>query len=122
MAKRILIVEDEPNIIDIATVRLEHLGYEVIPAVDAEEAIAFLQKNTCNLILMDLLLPKMQGDELCKNLKSDDRYKNIPIILFTASVIRPSLLEQVREMGADDCILKPFEPEELSEKIKKFIG
>ncbi|MFA5316463.1 MAG: response regulator [Dehalococcoidales bacterium] len=122
MAKRILVVDDEPDIMDVATVRLKHLGYEIIPAVDAEEALAFLQKDVPDLVLLDLLLPKMQGDELCKMLKSDDRYKDIPIIIFTASAIRPSLPENIKAMGADDCILKPFDPEELLGKVKKFIG
>ena len=122
MAKKILVVDDEPDILDLATFRLENSGYEIINAVDAEEALVILQKDTPDLILLDLLLPKMQGDELCKKLKSDDKYKNIPIILFTASTTRPNLPEEVKKMGADDCILKPFEPEELLGKIKKFIG
>jgi CheY-like chemotaxis protein len=122
MAKRILIVDDEPDIMDVATVRLRHLGYEIIPAIDAEEALAILKKDIPDLILLDLLLPKMQGDELCKKLKSDIKYKLIPVILFTASAIRPQLPEEVKKMGADDCIVKPFEPEELLGKIKKFIG
>ena len=122
MAKKILIVDDEPDILDLATVRLKKLGYEIIEAVDAEEALAILQKDTPDLILLDLLLSKMQGDELCKKLKSDDKFKNIPIILFTASAIRTSLPEKIKEMGADDCIMKPFEPEELLGKVKKFIG
>lgn len=121
MAKRILVVDDEPDIMDVATVRLKYLGYEIIPAIDAEEALAILEKDTPDLILLDLLLPKMQGDELCKKLKSEDKYKNIPIILFTASAIRPRLFEKIEEMGADDCIMKPFEPEELISKVKKFI-
>ena len=122
MGKRILVVDDEPDIMDIGTIRLKHLGYEIIPALDAEEAIAFLRKDTCDLILLDLLLPEMQGDELCKKLKSDDKYKNIPIILFTASTVRPSLPDEIKAMGADDCVLKPFEPEELVAKVKKLIN
>jgi DNA-binding response OmpR family regulator len=122
MAKKILIVDDEPDILDLATVRLKKLGYEIIEAVDAEEAFVILQKNAPDLILLDLLLPKMQGDDFCKKLKSDDKFKFIPIVLFTASTIRPSLPEKIKEMGADDCIMKPFEPEELLGKVKKFIG
>ena len=122
MAKKILVVDDEPDILDLATFRLENSGYKIINAVDAEMALAILQKDTPDLILLDLLLPKMQGDELCKKLKSDEKYKNIPIILFTASAIRPSLPEEMKKIGADDCILKPFEPEELLGKVKKFIG
>jgi len=122
MAKKILIVDDEPDMLDLATVRLRKLGYEIIEAVDAEEAMVFMQSNTPDLILLDLLLPKMQGDELCRKLKSEDKYKNIPVILFTASAIRPSLPEKIREIGADACILKPFEPQELIDEVKRFIG
>jgi DNA-binding response OmpR family regulator len=122
MARRILVVDDEPDIMDVATVRLKHLGYEIIPAIDAEEALAILQNDTPDLILLDLLLPKMQGDELCKKLKIDDKYKNIPVILFTASAVRTGLPDRVKEMGADACIMKPFEPEELLEKVRRFIG
>jgi CheY-like chemotaxis protein len=122
MAKKILVVDDEPDVMDIATVRLKYLGYEIIPAFDAEQALAILQKDTPDLILLDLLLPKMQGDELCKKLKSAGKFKGIPVILFTASTIRPRLLENIKEMGADDCIAKPFEPEDLVEKVKKYIG
>jgi CheY-like chemotaxis protein len=122
MAKTILVVDDEPDILDLATVRLKKLGYEIVEAVDAEEAVAFLQNNTPDLILLDLLLPKMQGDELCKKLKSDCKYKNIPVILFTASAIRTGLPEKIKEIGADDCIMKPFEPQELISKVKRFIG
>ncbi|MDD5437222.1 MAG: response regulator [Candidatus Omnitrophica bacterium] len=122
MSKKILVVDDEQDIMDVATVRLKHLGYEIIPAVDAEEALVILQKVTPDLILLDLLLPKMQGDELCKRLKSDDKFKKIPVILFTASAVRPSLPESMEDMGADDCVLKPFDPQELLSKVKKFIG
>jgi DNA-binding response OmpR family regulator len=122
MAKKILVVDDEPDILDLATVRLKKLGYEIIEAVDAEAAMNFLQNDTVDLILLDLLLPKMQGDEFCRKLKSDDRYKNIPVILFTASTIRPSIPGKIKEMGADDCIFKPFESEELIGKVKNFIG
>jgi len=122
MAKKILVVDDEPDIMDVATARLKHLGYEIIPAIDAEEAMVLLLDNVPDLILLDLLLPKMQGDELCRKLKSDDKYKNIPVILFTASAIRSSLPDKIKEMGADECIIKPFEPQELISKVKKFIG
>ncbi|MCX6355761.1 MAG: response regulator [Candidatus Aureabacteria bacterium] len=125
MAKKILVVDDEPNIMDVATVRLKRLGYEIISAFDAEKALTFLQNVTPDLILLDLLLPQMQGDELCKKLKSDDKFKHIPIIIFTASAIRTSLPEKIKEMGADDCIMKPFDPEELlgkvTGKVNKFI-
>jgi DNA-binding response OmpR family regulator len=120
MSKKILIVDDEPDILAVTVTRLETSGYEVLMAKDGEEALKLLKKSKPDLILLDLLLPKMQGDELCKKLKSDVKFKHMPIILFTASIIR--VPAKVEEMGADDYILKPFEPEELLFKIKKFIG
>ncbi len=83
MPKKILIVDDEADIFTIEQIRLESFGYEIVGAKDAESAMEFLQKCLPDLILLDLLLPKMQGDEFCKKLKSDEQYKNIPVILYT---------------------------------------
>jgi len=120
MAKKILIVDDEPDLLKVTVTRLETSGYEVLQAVSSEGALEVLKKNKPDLILLDLLLPDMQGDTLCKQLKSDKALKDIPIVLFTASIVR--VPEKVKEMGADDYILKPFEPEDLLFKIKKFTG
>lgn len=120
MRKKILIVDDEPDILRLTVIRLEGLGYEILQAIDSESALELLKKKRPDLILLDLLLPQMQGDELCKKLKSDIKFKDIPIILFTASIVR--VPDKVKEIGAEDYIMKPFEPEELLYKIKKFIS
>lgn len=120
MTKKILIVDDEADILTLETERLKRAGYDILTADSAEGAINLLAKNAMDLILLDLVLPKMQGDALCKLLKSNDRLKNIPIIIFTASSIR--MPENFAELGADDYLLKPFEAADLMEKIKKFIG
>jgi len=85
-------------------------------------APAFFTKETNkpDLILLDLLLPKMQGEEVCQRLKSDHKLKQIPVIIITASVAH--VTETIKKICADDYMLKPFEPEELLFKIKKFIG
>lgn len=119
MPKKILLVDDEPDILAVTVTRLETSGYEVLIAKDGEEALELLNEVKPDLILLDLLLPKMQGDELCKKLKSDIKFKHIPIILFTASIIR--VPAKVREIGADDYITKPFESDNLLYKIKKLI-
>lgn len=120
MAKTVLIVDDEADFLTVIVARVESAGYKVIQAASAEEAFAIVNKNKPDLILLDLLLPNMQGDVLCKQLKSNDALKNIPVIIVTASIIR--IPERVKEIGADDYLLKPFEPEDLLFKIKKFIG
>ncbi|MCX6355764.1 MAG: response regulator [Candidatus Aureabacteria bacterium] len=120
MKKTILIVDDERDVLSVLKLRLQSSGYRILVAESAEEALDILKKNTPDLIFMDLLLPKMQGVEVCKRLKSDDKFRHIPIILFTASTM--DVAEKVKEAHADDYLLKPFEPEALLSKIRKFIG
>ena len=120
MTNKILLIEDELDLVEVIKMRLENSGYEVISALSGEEAFTFLQKEIPNLILLDLLLPGMRGEEICKKLKCDNRFKTIPVILFTASA--SNIPKVVKEVCADDYITKPFEPEELLFKIKKFIG
>ena len=119
MAKRILLVDDDPDILAVTEYRLKHLGYEITSAIDAEQALVFLQKESFDLIILDRLLPKMQGDDLCKMLKSDLKYKNIPIILFTALI--NDVEKIVKETGADDYITKPYDPQELIRKVNSCI-
>ena len=120
MTNKILLIEDELDLVEVTKMRLEKSGYEVISAVNSEEAFTFLQKDIPDLILLDLLLPDMRGEEICKKLKCDDRLKTIPVILCTASASDVSKV--AKEVGADDYTMKPFEPEVLLSKIKKFIG
>ena len=120
MTNKILLIEDELDLVEVTKMRLEKSGYEVISALSGEDAFTFLQKDIPDLILLDLLLPGIQGEEVCKKIKCDDRLKTIPVILFTASA--SDIPKVVKEVGADDYVTKPFEPEELLSKIKKFIG
>lgn len=120
MINKILLIEDELDLSELTKIRLENSGYEVVSALSGEEALTLLQKDIPDLILLDLLLPGMHGEEVCKKLKCDDRLKKIPIILFTAS--SSDILEVAKEIGADDYIMKPFAPEELLDKIAKCLG
>ena len=120
MAKKVLIVDDEPDILRAAKVRLISFGYEVITAGDGNNIVNIVQKDMPDLILLDLRLPRMDGDKICAMLKTDDRFKHIPIILFTASVVHAPM--KADKLGVDDLIIKPFEPDVLLYKIKKIIG
>lgn len=120
MAKRILIVDDEPDILKIAVFRLKKSGYEILTAIDGQGGLDSAKKDTPDLILLDLILPRMTGDEVCRRIKADDKLRHIPVILFTASIVE--IQEKLKDSGAEDYLIKPFEPEELLEKIRKFIG
>ena len=120
MTNKILLIEDELDLVEVIKMRLENSGYEVIGVLSGEEAFTYLQKDIPDLILLDLLLPGMRGEEICKKLKCDDRLKTIPVILCTASA--SDIPKVVKEVGADDYAMKPYVPEDLLIKVKKFIG
>ena len=118
--KKILLIEDELDLVEVTKMRLEKSGYDVIAVSSGEAALDLLQNDSPDLILLDLLLPGIRGEEICKKLKCDNRLKTIPIILFTASA--SDIEKLTKEICADDYIMKPFEPEDLLGKVKKFIG
>lgn len=120
MPKRILIVDDEPDILRVVIFRLKKSGYEVLTAIDGQAALDLIQKEPLDLIILDLRLPIIGGLEVCKQIKSNDKFKHIPVILFTAST--GSIKEKAAEACANDYLIKPFEPEVFLQKIKTFIG
>jgi len=118
--KRILLVDDEEDLRKMLKFRLEALNYDVVEAADGEDALKKAKSIKPDLMILDLMLPKLDGFEVCKTLKSDENYKNIPIIMFTASAQEKDG-ELSREVGSDAHITKPFEPQELVEKIKELL-
>jgi DNA-binding response OmpR family regulator len=119
MSKNILIVDDEKDFLDLCSIRLKTAGYGIYSASSAEDAISLLKNISPDLILLDLRLPGMQGDEFCKMMKNSARTRSIGIILFSAAGC--DLSQKQKECEADDFISKPFESRELLDKIKKFI-
>lgn len=120
MKKRILLVDDEKELVQTVTMRLEANGYEVIPAYDGKEALDKAKKEKPDLIILDLMLPKMDGYKVCGLLKADARYNKIPIIMFTARAQEEDI-KMGQEVGAEAYIIKPFEPKALLDKIQELI-
>ncbi|MBI5145225.1 MAG: response regulator [Candidatus Omnitrophica bacterium] len=118
--KKILVVDDEKELVEMIKMRLEANDYEVISAFDGQEALEKAKKEKPDLIILDLMLPKMDGYKVCGLLKADTRYNKIPIIMFTARV-QESDIKLGQEVGADAYITKPFEPETLLGKIKELL-
>jgi two-component system phosphate regulon response regulator PhoB len=117
MAANILVVEDEPAIQELIAVNLEHAGHHVIRARDAEGALHIVHNALPDLLLIDWMLPGLSGVALAKQLRQEERTKQIPIILLTA---RSSEQDKIHglETGADDYVTKPFSPRELLARIK----
>ena len=114
MDRKILIVDDEKNIVDIIAFNLKKEGYTVITAADGEEGVQKAMEENPDLILLDIMMPKMDGYEVCKKIREK---KNTPIIMLTA---RAEELDKVLglELGADDYVTKPFGVRELMARVK----
>jgi phosphate regulon transcriptional regulator PhoB len=115
--KKILIVDDEPDIVSLVSYNLKKEGFDVSSAFDGEDALKAIRKEKFNLIILDLMLPGIQGMELCSILRSSEETSSIPVIMLTA---KSEELDKVLglEMGADDYITKPFSPRELIARVK----
>ncbi len=114
MDKKILIVDDEKNIVDIIAFNLKKEGYKVLRAGDGAEGVRLTMEENPDLILLDIMMPKMDGYEACKKIREK---KNTPIIMLTA---RAEELDKVLglELGADDYVTKPFGVRELMARVK----
>jgi phosphate regulon transcriptional regulator PhoB len=114
--KHILIVDDEPDLVELLSYNLKKEGFTVTSAVDGEEALLMLKKSTFSLILLDLMLPGIQGLELCRILRQNQKTEHIPIIMITAKGEETDKIRGL-ETGADDYITKPFSPKELIARV-----
>lgn len=121
MKKKILVVDDEPDIQTIVSARLMSMGFEVLLAKDGQEGLDLARKELPDVILLDLMLPKLDGYKVCRMLKFDKTYENIPVIIFSAkgSDADKKLAEQA---GADAYMVKPFDLHLFTQTIQKLIG
>ena len=115
MAKRVLVVDDEQNIVDILRFNLEREGYEVITAEDGVQGLNLARSSDPDLILLDVMMPEMDGFQVCRELRKED--KLTPIIMLTA---REEEADRVMglELGADDYVSKPFSVRELMARVR----
>ena len=116
--KRILIVDDEPDLVTLVAGRLRANGYEVSSAGDGYAGLEAAKKDKPDLIILDLMLPKMDGYKVCGLLKRDARFAHIPVILFTAKAQEEDMILG-EEVGANAFVTKPFDPQALLAKIQE---
>jgi two-component system response regulator VicR len=117
LSARIMVVDDEPPIVDLLSYNLRRANYEVVIARDGEEALAKAQQEQPDLIILDLMLPRLDGLEVCRALR---RERDVPIIMLTA---RDAEVDRVvgLELGADDYVVKPFSVRELMARVKNVL-
>jgi len=119
--KKILVVDDEEMTTELAKTFLEKHGFEVVVAKDGEEAIAIAHDQVPDLILLDVMLPTIDGFEVCRILKDHATFRNTPILMFTAKGLS-SDIERGEAAGAEEYIVKPFSGKALVATIRKHLG
>ena len=119
--RKILIADDEPYILNILDFSLGAEGYTVVQAVDGQAALSLAGQHEPDLIILDVMMPGIDGYEACKRLKEDPQTKSIPVVLLTA---RNSLEDRRRgeEVGADGYMTKPFSPQRLLDLVQEHLG
>lgn len=121
MPKKILIVEDESYLVELLTVRLVKEGFEVISASNGEEAIEKVGETTPNLVIMDIMMPKMNGYQATRKIKENPATKHIPVIMLSAKGLESDRTWGLSS-GADDYVTKPYEFSTLLEKMNKLLN
>lgn len=117
MKQKILVVDDEIDILSLLQYNLEKAGYKVLSAKDGPEAIELARRERPDLVVLDIMLPSMEGTEVCKAIKNLESTTHIPIIMLTAKSEEVDRIVGL-ELGADDYITKPFSPRELILRVK----
>ncbi len=121
MSETILIVEDESDVLDLVVFHLRKAGYHTATARDGLSGLAKARDLLPAALVLDLMLPEMDGTEVCKRLKADPRTAHIPIVMLTAKAEEVDRVLGL-ELGADDYVTKPFSPRELVLRVKKLLG
>lgn len=121
MTKTVLVVEDEPNIILSLEFLIKEAGYNVRVALDGEEALKAVAEEVPDLLLLDIMIPKRDGYDVCKTLRANPALKDLRIIMLAARGLKADK-EKGLAMGADEYITKPFSTRELTQKLKQHLG
>ncbi len=119
--KKILVVDDEVDLVETVRFPLEREGYAVLVSYNGEDALQQARKEKPDLILLDIMLPKLDGFKVCRLLKFDERYKYIPILMMTAKTQEKDKSLGM-ETGADEYVTKPFDVDQLMAKVKSYLG
>ena len=119
--KKILVVDDEVDLVETVRFPLEMEGFDVLISYNGEDALNQARKEKPDLIILDLMLPKLDGYKVCRLLKFDERYKHIPILMLTAKTQEKDKTLGM-ETGANEYITKPFEMDYLMEKVKAYLN
>lgn len=121
-AKRVVYIEDEPEMIDLVRLILGRKGFEVLGANGGREGLSMVQRDLPDLVLLDLMMPDMDGWDVYQQMKADESTRNIPVIVITAKAQSIDKVLGLHIAKVDDYLSKPFSPQELLDSIEKVMG
>ena len=116
----VLVIDDAKDLIELVRFNLEKSGFDVLGAIDGHSGLEIARQHAPDIILLDLMMPGMDGLEVCRHLREDSRTRQIPIIMLTARAEEADRIVGL-ELGADDYITKPFSPRELVARVKAIL-
>ena len=122
MKKKILVVDDQAELLELTQRLLHSRGYDVVTLTEGKNAIEVIKKELPNLVIMDMLLPDRDGDQICREIKSDHSIRHIPVLLTTGQMLEQSEYVLAGVTGPDDYLMKPFEIDDLLSKIEKLLA
>jgi CheY-like chemotaxis protein len=120
--KRILCIEDHPEMIDLVRLILESRGHEVEGAVGGREGLEAIRQDPPDLVLLDLMMPEMDGWEVVRKIRASERLRGLPIVVVTAKARQVDRALGLHVARIDDYIIKPFRPDELIESVERVLG
>ena len=120
--KKILCIEDEPEMIALIKLILERKGFEVLEAVGGQEGLEVIRREMPDLILLDLMMPDVDGWEVFRQVRADERLKDIPVIVVTAKAQSIDKVLGLHIAKVDDYVTKPFGPQELLKRVNKVLA
>lgn len=121
MAKRVLVCDDEPYIVESVSYVVKRAGYDVLVAEDGDTALAMARRERPDLVFLDIMMPGISGDEVCRRLKSDPETRGTYVVILTARGQEEDE-RRAMEMGADEFMTKPFSPRKLRARLVEILG
>ncbi|MFB0537809.1 MAG: response regulator transcription factor [Anaerolineae bacterium] len=120
--KKVVCIEDEPEMIDLIKLILERKGFEVLGAVGGQEGLEVIRREMPDLILLDLMMPEIDGWEVFRQMRADEQLKDIPVIVVTAKAQSIDKVLGLHIAKVDDYVTKPFGPQELLKSVNKVLA
>ena len=122
MAKKIMVVDDEPHLVELVRAVLETAGYEVITCSSGQECLDKFKDNKPDLIILDMMMPGMSGRETCERIRTNPDTKDIKVAFLTVARFSETGKDTLKDMGVSDYITKPFDNDDLITRVKKIVG